>query len=185
MQIAASDLCCTCSNLERAVNQRLVQIYDHTDLPRVFRLHCRQQRLHLDLEIECVEKMQEKKKKKIRHKTKLSALIRLISEIWSSYCCQNRARARPARQRKTHLGDGPVLFDQEGGVVVDRLRLRLVPTQAAEKAGEEASAPGLLGGHGGRGACGAGRRRRRSEASNLRINMVGELLADPSPRAPV
>lgn len=69
-----------CSNLERAVNQRLIQIYDYTDLPRVFRLRCRQQRLHLDLEIECVEKMS-RKKKNIRHKTKLFALIYLISEI--------------------------------------------------------------------------------------------------------
>lgn len=60
---------------------------------------------------------------------------------------------------KTHLGDGAVLLHQQGGVVVDGLGLRLVPAQATQQAGEEASAPGLLGRGAGRGACGGGRER--------------------------
>lgn len=44
------------------------------------------------------------------------------------------------------LGDGSVLLHQQGGVVVDRRGVGLVSTQAAEEAGEEAAAPGLLGG---------------------------------------
>lgn len=47
---------------------------------------------------------------------------------------------------QTHLGDSAVLLHQQGGVVVDWLGIRLVPAQAAQQAGEEASAPGLLGG---------------------------------------
>lgn len=92
------------SHLKGAVDQRLVQIDHHADLPGVLGLGRGQQRLGLD------------------------------------------------------LGDGPVLH-QQGGVVVDRLGLRLVPAQAAEEAGEEAPAAGLLGGDGGRRTCG-----RRSQA---------------------
>lgn len=169
MQIAASDQRSTRSDLERAVNQRLVQIYDHADLPGVFRLGCGQQRLHLDLEIERAETMSRQTPNKAFCSNPSG-----ISEIRSSRRRQNRATGEA-----THLGDGPVLLHQQGGVVVDRLRLRLVPTQAAEKAGEEASAAGLLGGHGGRGACGRGRRRRRSEASKLLNKAVVGLLADP------
>lgn len=56
------------------------------------------------------------------------------------------------RQQWLHLvlGDGSVLLDQQGGIVVDWLGLGLVPTQAAEEAGEKAPAAGLLGGNGGR-----------------------------------
>lgn len=54
---------------------------------------------------------------------------------------------QPARQKQTHLGDGAVLFHQQRGVVVDGLGLWHVPTQAAEKVGQQAPAPGLLGGH--------------------------------------
>lgn len=63
------------------------------------------------------------------------------------------------RQQRLHLnlGDTSVLLHQQGGIVVDRRGLGLVPTQAAEEAGEKAPAAGLLGGDGGRRTC-----RRRS-----------------------
>lgn len=58
-------------------------------------------------------------------------------------------------QQRLHLnlGDTSILLHQQGGIVVDRWGLGLVPTQAAEEAGEKAPAAGLLGGDGGRRTC--------------------------------
>lgn len=68
---------------------------------------------------------------------------------------------------QTHLRDGAVLLHQQGGVVVDGLGLRLVPAQATQQAGEEASAAGLLSRGAGRRACSGGAERDYNSAGQL------------------
>lgn len=68
---------------------------------------------------------------------------------------------------QTHLRDGAVLLHQQGGVVVDGLGLWLVPAQATQQAGEEASASGLLSRGAGRGACSGGAERDYNRAGQL------------------